>query len=628
MEEDTRTALLRTASSWTDWMMVDNLKKFTWYLIQVVGFSDQGSSVSSEVIRVLTLEDVPSAPPSAAIVHDMRDTSTIDIRWSTVPPEHRNGIILGYKLTCRENAEQDEDDSNSLVFSKTYILSASTTKFTLHNLNSSTSYLFELLAYTSKGDGVEIKLTGATCNCEREVYTNWYEYPPYVSKDDTGIPGGIFGPLIKDMILTACGECPNGHGRSVLSFSDNGKGDPANKHSQYDVINDIDDVTDVSFPVRGYVGDTKFMKYYTYVSLLESPGTAFLTVRKDEATSRNDALYSTLSDCWPVIILAFSMALLAGILIWFLECSSNPEQFPPLFYQGAWEGLWFCYISMTTVGYGDRAPVTVLARILTFVWILTGLLIISICMGLIAYSLTVVVASLEKQVILYGTKVSAVENSTEYRIGLLKNAKMHAYPSLTSSYQALGNGEVDGVLVDACVAGSLQDITSVNTYVNRIIDSGSYTYGVVLSGKVVRLQKACSQYIQSNRAIISHWIKKNIKPLQSSPAVVSNTSEPSAHVVNQHKSSISAWDVIIVLLVVLGVCTFFGLVWEAYLRLKIQKEDKIKQDMERRRACLHQVVKEFYDNCNTTWSKLRRKHVKELETFCNLNKGKGSISKS
>lgn len=38
-------------------MLIDNLKKFTWYLIRIVGFSDQGPSASSEVIRVRTLED-------------------------------------------------------------------------------------------------------------------------------------------------------------------------------------------------------------------------------------------------------------------------------------------------------------------------------------------------------------------------------------------------------------------------------------------------------------------------------------------------------------------------------------------------------------------------------------------
>lgn len=103
---------------------------------------------------------VPSAPPSAPVVLDMRDSSTIDVQWSPVPQEHSNGIILGYKLTCRQKTDKDDDDTSNPVFSKTYSLSAATTKFNLRNLNSSTTYIFELLAYTSKGDGAVTKLTG------------------------------------------------------------------------------------------------------------------------------------------------------------------------------------------------------------------------------------------------------------------------------------------------------------------------------------------------------------------------------------------------------------------------------------------------------------------------------------
>jgi hypothetical protein len=87
----------------------------------------------------------------------MRDISTMDIRWSPVPQEHMNGIILGYKLTY-QTTEQSVD--NKPVFTKTINLAVKTTNFTIQNLNSSTSYVLELLAYTSKGEGVATKLTG------------------------------------------------------------------------------------------------------------------------------------------------------------------------------------------------------------------------------------------------------------------------------------------------------------------------------------------------------------------------------------------------------------------------------------------------------------------------------------
>ena len=58
---------------------------------------------------------------------------------------------------------------------------------------------------------------------------------------------------------------------------------------------------------------------------------------------------------------------------------------------------------MTTVGYGDIAPVGVPGRVFAIIWILAGLVIIAIFTGAIATSLTVVAMSSSLK--LYGTKV-------------------------------------------------------------------------------------------------------------------------------------------------------------------------------------------------------------------------------
>lgn len=59
---------------------------------------------------------------------------------------------------------------------------------------------------------------------------------------------------------------------------------------------------------------------------------------------------------------------------------------------------------MTTVGYGDIAPVGVPGRVFAIIWILTGLVIIAIFTGAITTSLTVV--ALSSSLKLYGTSVS------------------------------------------------------------------------------------------------------------------------------------------------------------------------------------------------------------------------------
>ena len=72
---------------------------------------------------------------------------------------------------------------------------------------------------------------------------------------------------------------------------------------------------------------------------------------------------------------------------------------------------------MTTVGYGDIAPVGVPGRLFAIIWILTGLVIIAIFTGVITTSLTVV--ALSSNVKLYGTKVKDFPSMCNFRINTI-----------------------------------------------------------------------------------------------------------------------------------------------------------------------------------------------------------------
>ena len=88
--------------------------------------------------------------------------------------------------------------------------------------------------------------------------------------------------------------------------------------------------------------------------------------------------------------IAALLAVLAGIgvLFWLAERKQNPEQFggPPL--KGIGSGLWFSAVTMTTVGYGDKAPMTRIGRIIALIWMFAAILIISTFTGMIASALT------------------------------------------------------------------------------------------------------------------------------------------------------------------------------------------------------------------------------------------------
>ncbi len=156
-----------------------------------------------------------------------------------------------------------------------------------------------------------------TCPCPKVLYTNWAELPPYVAKPAVNDqpPQGILGSIVEDMLLTSCGMCTKGHGRTVLSYKDNGKGGAPYKRTMNAVREDVDHRTHVSFPVIGAMNDDKFQKEYVFVSAVESPGIVFITVSHEG--SKASAL-TAIVQYLPLCMFCLIMAYAAGVIIWAL----------------------------------------------------------------------------------------------------------------------------------------------------------------------------------------------------------------------------------------------------------------------------------------------------------------------
>jgi len=74
----------------------------------------------------------------------------------------------------------------------------------------------------------------------------------------------------------------------------------------------------------------------------------------------------------------FFFVLAMGHLFWFFERHANEDHFREFYAEGVMDGLWFAMVTVTTVGYGDKVPITGAGRFIGAFWMLFGL----ICFGL------------------------------------------------------------------------------------------------------------------------------------------------------------------------------------------------------------------------------------------------------
>lgn len=379
----------------------------------------------------------------------------------------------------------------------------------IHNSRRNDTGYYKCVANNTKGrdDAIMHLRVKEYCKCPKTIHANWYNIPPYIVDTGQSKPKGLFPLLLEKIIQHCCGNCTGGDGESEISYSNRRKNLVNIKDT-----NNLGQPDTITFPISGKKDDREYQNSYKFLPLVGSPGVAFIVVNDPPGTSANAVFNSVLSG-WPVLLLTMLMALLSGIIMWALDTWYNPDEFPRSFIKGSGEGFWWAFVTMTTVGYGDRSPRGFVARIFAIGWVLVGLVITSIFTGVVTTSLTAI--TLSTDVKLYGTKIAAVANSTEYRLGLNKNAKIIDFPDLKSIVKPLKNREFKGVLVDTYVAGAMDELSGDELRVNKIIDHNAY-YGVVfgkgrLAGKTFR--DCFEDYVLSNQADIFETVKKYTEPV-------------------------------------------------------------------------------------------------------------------
>jgi ABC-type amino acid transport substrate-binding protein len=139
------------------------------------------------------------------------------------------------------------------------------------------------------------------------------------------------------------------------------------------------------------------------------------------------------------------------MMIWLFERRHNPDMFGGNAASGIGSGFWWSAVTMTTVGYGDKAPKTCGGRVVAIIWMFTSIIIISSFTAAITTSLTVgelegTIRGLED---LRSARVGAVTGSSSEAFLREEGIRTRPIPSTRDGLSSLADGRLDAVVQDA-----------------------------------------------------------------------------------------------------------------------------------------------------------------------------------
>uniref|UniRef100_A0A4W2DRF9 Uncharacterized protein n=1 Tax=Bos indicus x Bos taurus TaxID=30522 RepID=A0A4W2DRF9_BOBOX len=121
---------------------LEGLKKFTEYSLRFLAYNRYGPGVSTDDVTVVTLSDVPSAPPQNVSL-EVVNSRSIKVSWLPPPSGTQNGFITGYKIRHRKTTRRGEMET----------LEPNNLWYLFTGLEKGSQYSFQVSAMTVNGTG-------------------------------------------------------------------------------------------------------------------------------------------------------------------------------------------------------------------------------------------------------------------------------------------------------------------------------------------------------------------------------------------------------------------------------------------------------------------------------------------
>lgn len=189
---------------------------------------------------------------------------------------------------------------------------------------------------------------------------------------------------------------------------------------------------------------------------------------------------------------------LFGMVGWYFERKENQAHFRSG-YRGIWDGVWWSAVTLTTVGYGDKAPKTRMGKIAALVLMFGGLLFISGLTASIASSLTVTQLNSNPEGFneFKNRPVGSITNSSTVQFlkeHFFKDVK--TYDGVVLGLNGVKNGEIEAFMYDEPILKyRIQEDSTLNTLQVLPVKFDVQFYAFGLAKDKVGLEEKISQRI-------------------------------------------------------------------------------------------------------------------------------------
>jgi ABC-type amino acid transport substrate-binding protein len=144
------------------------------------------------------------------------------------------------------------------------------------------------------------------------------------------------------------------------------------------------------------------------------------------------------------------LSMVAGICVWLFERRKNEEMFGDGTAGGISHGIWWAIVTMTTVGYGDKAPKTAGGRIVALAWMLFSIIFIASFTANITTSLTI--SELKGQVRgfndLFNARVGTISRSEGFDFLTKQGIPVIPFEGIQDGLAAVANKNIDAFVLN------------------------------------------------------------------------------------------------------------------------------------------------------------------------------------